>query len=288
MHDKDHLYTDATLADFSEEVIGASTKQLVLVDFWAAWCGPCKSLAPILERLVDEYSGAIKLVKVDTDSEQELAAQFGIRSLPTVIFFKNENVVDQFSGVQPESAIRALIDKYAESALDKVLDAATALYQEGDTTNAKERVRDLIQEFSQDDKPKLVLLKWLADEKRNEEASSIAATVSSRGRDTAEFRSISASLELLRGSEDIYDTSLLTDKLNRDPDDLQIRFQLAKRLIGQQQFADGMDHLIEIIRRDRAFDDDAARKTMLKVFEALGGKGELVSQYRKKLSSVLF
>ena len=288
MPGNNHLYIDATSDEFPEEVIEASKNQLVLVDFWAAWCGPCRSLAPTLEKLVSEYGGAIKLVKVDTDTEQGLAAQFGIRSLPTVIFFKNEDVVDQFSGVQPESAIRAMIDKYAESPLDKALDIATTLYQKGDTANAKESVLDLIREFDRDDRPKLLLLKWLADEKQNDEAQSIAETISSRGKDSAEYRAISASLELLSASEDIDDTSALTDKLNRDPGDLQTRLQLAKRLIGQRDFADGMDHLIEIIRRDRAFDDEAARKMMLKVFEALGGKGELVSEYRKKLSSVLF
>ena len=288
MNSTDPIYIDATSADFSEEVIEASKDTLVLVDFWAAWCGPCRSLAPILEKLVAEYGGAIKLVKVDTDAEQGLAAQFGIRSLPTVYFFKNERVVDQFMGVQPESAIKARIEKHVESALDKALDAAELVYREGDTARAKETVRGLVDEFERDDRPKLLLLKWLVDEKRIEEAFGIAETVSSQGKDSTEFRTISATMEFISLPEDSDDTSVLIDKLNQDPDDLQTRFQLAKRLIGQQQFAEGMDHLIEIIRRDRAFDDDAARKTMLKVFEALGGKGDLVSKYRSKLSSVLF
>ncbi|MGI9316503.1 MAG: thioredoxin [bacterium] len=288
MNSQQPLYIDSSLEKFSQDVIEASKSQLVLVDFWAAWCGPCRSLAPILEKLVTDYAGAIKLVKVDTDKEQALATQFGVRSLPTVYFFKNEEVVDQFMGVQPESSIRSMIDKFVESALDRDLEAATLAYNDGDIDVAKDKVRELIENHGQDDRAKLLLLKWLTDEKKLEEASTIADTLSAHSRSSVESRAIFATLEFLQESQTTDEPGALAEKLKQNPDDLETRYQLANCLIVRQQFAEGMDHLIEIIRRDRKFENDAARKTMLRVFEALGGKGELVSEYRSRLSSVLF
>jgi putative thioredoxin len=288
MDKQDSLYIDSNLETFSRDVIEASKNQLVLVDFWAAWCGPCRSLAPILEKLVTEYTGAVKLVKVDTDAEQALAAQFEIRSLPTVYLFKDGEIVDQFMGVQPESVIRDRIDKFAVNPLDQSIEDAVMAYQKGLIDDAKNRLRRLIKDHTQDDRPKLQLLEWFIEEKQFEEASLLAKSVSPQGQSSAEFRATMASLELVREPQEFGDPSGLIEKLNQDPDDLETRFELAKCLIGSQQYADGMDHLIEIIRRNREFKNDAARKSMLKVFEALGGKGDLVSRYRSKLSSILF
>jgi len=288
MDNPTHLYIDSNLTAFHQDVIDASSTQLVLVDFWAAWCGPCQSLAPILEKLTAEYAGSVKLVKVDTDAEQELASQFGIRSLPTVFLFKDGKIVDQFMGVESESVIRAKINKFAVSQLDQNLQAAELEYQQGNIESAKKVVWKLVEEHPNNDHPKLLLMKWLGDEKSFEEALKIAKSVSQPGQSTPEYRALSATLEFQQGSQITTDTTSLMQAVDLDPENLEIRYQLAQRLISEQQYSEGMDHLLEIIKRNRQFQDDAARKTLLKVFEALGGHGDLVSEYRSKLSSLLF
>lgn len=288
MDNPTHSYIDSNLAGFHQDVIEASSTQLVLVDFWAAWCGPCRSLAPILEKLTAEYAGSVKLVKVDTDAEQELASQFGIRSLPTVFLFKNGEIVDQFMGVESEAVIRAKINKYAVSQLDQNLQAAELEYQQGNIESAKKVVWKLVEEHPKNDHPKLLLMKWLSGEKSFEEAFKIAESVSQPGQSTPEYRALSATLEFQQGSQVTTDTASLMQSVDLDPENLEIRYQLAQRLISEQQYSEGMDHLLEIIKRNRQFHDDAARKTILKVFEALGGHGDLVSEYRSKLSSLLF
>ncbi len=288
MDNPSHSYIDSNLAGFHQDVIEASSTQLVLVDFWAAWCGPCRSLAPILEKLTAEYAGSVKLVKVDTDAEQELASQFGIRSLPTVFLFKDGEIVDQFMGVESESVIRGKINKYAASQLDQNLQAAELEYQQGNIESAKKVVWKLVEEHPNNDLPKLLLMEWLSGEKSFEEASKIAESVSQPGQSTPEYRALSATLEFQQGSQVTTDTTSLMQSVDLDPENLEIRYQLAQRLISEQRYSEGMDHLLEIIKRNRQFHDDAARKTILKVFEALGGHGDLVSEYRSKLSSLLF
>ncbi len=281
-------YIDSGASTFQRDAIDASRDQLVLVDFWAAWCGPCRSLAPVLEKLADEYRGSMKLVKVDTDQEQALAGQFGIRSLPTVLFFRDGQVVDQFMGAQPESVIREKIDRYAASPFKQALEEARILHAEGRIAEARTIVDGLIEARPEDDEPKLQLLEWLSAADDLEGAEAVATTLSREGRDSAVFKSFQASLEFRRVASDGVDNSELEATVIADPENLEARYNLAKHLVAGQEYAAAMDHLLEIIRRDRKFEDDGARKTMLKVFELLGGKGELVSEYRTRLSRVLF
>lgn len=281
-------YIDATASTFQADAIDASAAQLVLVDFWAAWCGPCRSLAPILEKLAEEFRDSMRLVKVDTDREQALAGQFGIRSLPTVLFLRDGKVVDQFMGALPESAIRQKIEQYAASPVRRALEEARQLHADGRTGDARAVVNDLVAARPEDDEPKLQLLEWLSDEGDLDGAEAVAATLSPDGRDSAAYKAFEAGLEFRRARVDDPDRPGLEKAVDDDPDDLASRYRLAKLLVAGQEYAAAMDQLLEIIRRDRGFEDDGARKTMLKVFDLLGGRGELVSEYRTRLSRTLF
>ncbi len=280
-------YINSSTATFLEDAVEASHRQLVMVDFWAAWCGPCQSLAPVLEKLALAYQGSVKLVKVDTDREQALAAQFGIRSLPTVLFLKDGKVVDQFMGALPESNIRQRINQYVTSSIEKSMTEARDLYESGQPDAAKAILNRLWQSQPDDDAPKLQLLAWLTAEGNLEEADRVAQSVSEEGQQSPEYKSLQTTLEFRQESNPA-DRTGLEASLTGEPENLELRYRLAKLLIAERQYAAAMDHLLEIIRRDRSFMDDGARKTMLKVFDILGNKGDLVSEYRTRLSRMIF
>ncbi len=279
---------DSGLSAFQADVIDASAEQLVLVDFWAAWCGPCRNLGPILEKVVAEYQGSVRLVKVDTDREQALAGQFGIRSLPTVLFFRDGRVVDQFLGAQPEGAVREMIDRHTTSPFERALAEARELYAQGETATAHEIVEQLMAAQPDNDEPKLALIEWLSAEGDLDAARELVDRLSPAGRVSPAFRAFQANLEFRQAASELPGKSELEARITETPDDLAARYQLAQLLVNGEDHAGAMDQLLEIIRRDRGFEDDGARKMMLKIFEMLGGRGELVSEYRTRLSRTLF
>ena len=288
MNTTEQHYTDITTETFMDEVIHASANQVVMVDFWADWCGPCRSLTPILEKLVVKYRGTLKLVKVNTDQQQELAAQFGIRSLPAVFFFKHEKLVDQFMGVQPESAICSIIDRHLDDLpAPNGLELARQHYEQGRADEAKYNVRQLSDDAPDDDDPKLLLIEWLVAEGSLDEAKEIADKLSDQGRESKAFKGLAAALELRDTLKGIPPASDLLAAIAADENDHQARYHLAQRLVAEQNHVEGMDQLLEIIRRDRGFQDEAARTYMIKVFQMLGGTGELVNNYRSKLARIL-
>ncbi len=283
---------DSDMQSFAADVIEASKQQLVMVDFWADWCGPCKSLRPILENLVNQYQGKVKLVKIDTEAHQELAAQFGIRSLPTVFFFKEGKPVDQFMGVQPEAAIRQMIDRHLAdqptgNPAEAELEAAAVAYDGGQEDEAKAFVMQLIQADPSSDKPKLLLLSWLCKEGNMDEAKIIAEAVSVDGKGSVEFKAYLSSVEMQSMLQGLPAEAELLAAIKTNESDLSARFKLAQRCVATQQNEAGLAHLLEIIRRDRGYDDEAARKMMIKVFESLNSRGELVAKYRGLLARAL-
>lgn len=287
MNPESSNYTETDLVSFGTDVIEASAEQLVMVDFWADWCGPCKSLAPILEKLVVQYQGVVKLVKVNTEQQQELAGQFGIKSLPTVFFFKNGEVVDQFMGAQPESAIKEIINKHTISQIDAALENAKLDYDNGQQEEAKAFIKQLIDHYPSDDRPKLLLLDWLTNEGDLEGAGQVVSLISENGQNTPEVKALNSRIEFNKESGDLPDAKSLIEKIEKDDNDLEARFQLAQRLVGEQDFESGLSHLLEIVKRNREFQDDAARKMMIKVFELLGTKREIVQKYRGMLARIL-
>jgi putative thioredoxin len=279
---------DTDEASFDRDVIQNSFEHLMLVDFWAAWCSPCRSLTPILDKLLVKYSGSVRLVKVNTDEQQQLAARYGVRSLPTVFLFKNGEVVDQFMGVQPGSVIQQLIDKHVDRESDNQLQQARDLHGAGNVDEAIALLLKVVSDDPENDRPKYVLVDWLAERSRFTEAKTVLVWVASDAKhDDSRYPSLLARIEF--GMET--DTTLSLDKLAQsvadNGADLEARFQLAGRLVQDEKLAEALDQLIEIIKRDRTFRQDKPRKTILKIFDLAGGKGELVNQYRRQLAQAL-
>jgi len=275
------------LQNFEIMVLEQSHKVPVLVDFWAAWCAPCQMLMPVLAKLADEYQGKFFLAKVNTDVERELAARYGIRSLPTVVLFKNGEVVDSFMGAQPEPVIRQLLDRYVARASNAVVDAALMARQSGQTEKAENLLRQTIESDPTNDRAKLELAGLLFELSRFDEARQMLDSVSVEQMNNPEILALRARLafaDICRGAPPADDLAKL---VAAEPGNCQARYQLGALQILAGDYESGMLNLLEIVKRDRQFNDDAGRKALLSVFQLLGNNHELVKKYRAQLSNVL-
>jgi putative thioredoxin len=248
----------ATDQNFMESVVGASSSRPVLVDFWAPWCGPCRTLMPMLDRIADDYAGRFTLAKLNTDEAPRVAGHLNIRSIPTVMLFRNGEVVDQFVGVQPEAAIRDMLDRHLESpeapggAPDPTA-AAKAQLERRDAAAAAEAIGQL--EASQPEHPALPAL-----------------------------RARLAFLETAVGQPDV---PALRARLERDPADGAARHALAAHHALAGDYGTALTEWLELMRRDRKFGDDLARRSLLAAFEVLGESDELVLATRRRMASLL-
>lgn len=278
---------DTTFETFAHDVIDASQSVPVLVDFWASWCGPCKALMPVLTKLADEYGGAFKLAKVNIDEQQQLAQQFRVRSVPTVKVVKGGQVVDEFMGAQPESQIRAILDKHIVRESDTQMRAALERYNSGDST-AKQDMIKIVNSDPHNNNLRLLYVDVLMREKQYDDARAILQSLPADIRQQPEVAGLLGRLEFLGTAQESADAGTLLATLENEPGNCEARYQLSSLYITQAEYAKALDQLLEIMRRDRKYGDDAGRKGMLKVFEMLGGKGELVSRYRQKMAGLLY
>ena len=279
---------DADSASFQAMVLDGSHRVPVLVDFWAEWCGPCRTLAPILEKLADEFKGRFLVVKVDTDREQEVASQFGIRSLPTVKLFKDGVVVDEFMGVQPESRVRALLERFVSRESDDARAKAQSLRENGQLTEA----RSLLEKTHADDPGNQRVIPDLAnvliDLGELDQAKKFLDSAPDSAKSDDDLRAAIVRLEFAEVSESSPPTDELIQAIEKEPRDCESRYRLGTLHVGRGEYEAALEQFIEILRIDRAFRDDAGRQGLLSVFEMLGNDHPLVAHYRTRMSSLLY
>jgi putative thioredoxin len=288
----DGLVRDTTTQTFRKDVLEESRRQPVLVDFWAPWCGPCKQLTPILEKAVRSARGAVKLVKMNIDEHPAIAGQMGIQSIPAVFAFVNGQPVDGFMGALPESQVMAFLERLTKQEIrseeKELLKSADAALVAGDAAGAAE----LYSEVLAGDPANVHALAGLArsylETGSIEEAKQILAQVPEAKRNDTAVAAARAALEVAEQAAHLGPVAELEQKVAANPLDHQARFDLAIALNGNSRRQEALDQLLEIVRRDRKWNDDAARKQLVQFFEAWGPTDEHTVSGRRRLSSVLF
>ena len=273
--------------DFQALVIENSYKQPVLVDFWADWCEPCKSLAPVLAKLAEEYKGKFILAKVDTEKEKELAAHFGIKSLPTMKVIFNGQIAGERVGAVPESEIRALIDPLIVTEADKIMDAAMAAQDEGRTQDALDLMNQALANDPANLELKINIAKLVMHQGDMKSASTLLDSLNEEESKNEEAVKLRAKINMASQLEGLPSMEQIEQRLADNPKDLEALQDKSHHLSASGLYAEAMEILIQIMIIDRQFQDDAGRKGLLAIFDMLGGEHADVQKYRRKLFTLL-
>jgi putative thioredoxin len=288
----DGLVKDTTTQGFIKDVIEESKRQPVLVDFWAPWCGPCKQLTPVLEKAVRAGKGKVKLVKMNIDEHPAIPGQMGIQSIPAVIAFVNGQPADGFMGALPESQVTAFLERLTKGGIDAeakdLLNAADAALANGDAANAANLYAELLAEDNTNIQALAGLARCYVQTGAVDQAKQTLAMVPESKRNDAAVVAARAALELAEQAKTLGPVADLEQKVLANPLDHQARFDLALALNGQGRRMDALEHLISIVKRDRKWNEDGARKQLVQLFDAWGPTDEATIEGRRRLSSILF
>ncbi|OWV90915.1 co-chaperone YbbN [Rhizobium sp. R72] len=286
---------DTTTATFAKDVIEESRNQPVLVDFWAPWCGPCKQLTPVLEKVVNEAQGRVKLVKMNIDDHPSIAGQLGIQSIPAVIAFVGGRPADGFMGAVPESQINQFIDRIAGPAgadqaaeIEGVLKEADELLASGDINGAAQLYGAVMQADPENAKALAGMAECMIAANQHERAREALKELPEEMAKDPAILAVSKKLDQIEEARKLGDPVALEHDLARNPDDHEARLKLAKIRNVEGRREESAEHLLYIMRKDRAFDDDGARRQLLQFFDVWGFKDPATVSARRKLSAMLF
>jgi putative thioredoxin len=286
------LVKDTTTAGFRQDVIAESAKQPVLVDFWAPWCGPCKQLTPVLEKAVQAAGGKVKLVKMNIDEHPQVAGQLGIQSIPAVIAFQRGQPVDGFMGALPEGQVKAFIERLVgpvgPSPVEAMLEEAEARATNGDAAGAAELFAGVLAQDGENVKALAGLARMHVELGSVAEAKRLIELAPPAKANDPAVLAAKAAIDLAEQAAAIGDLAQHEARLAANPADHQARFDLAVALAAKGRREDAIEHLVEIVRRDRTWNEDGARKQLLQFFEAWGPMDEMTILGRRRLSSLLF
>jgi putative thioredoxin len=289
------LIKETTTQSFMKDVIEESRRQPVLIDFWAEWCGPCRQLTPVLEKAVRNAKGKVKLVKMNIDQHPAIPGQMGIQSIPAVIAFVNGQPADGFMGAVPESQVNAFIEKLTkgvtapgEPNIAEILQEAEAVLAEGDAEAAAQIYAEVLSLDAANIAAMAGLAKCYVTTGAIEQAKQTLAMVPESKRNDAAVKAVQAAIDLAEQASSLGPVAELEQKVAANPLDHQARFDLATALNAMGKRGEATTQLLEIVRRDRKWNDDGARKQLVQFFEAWGGADEATVEGRKRLSTILF
>ena len=278
---------NVSMQNFQNLVLENSINKPVLVDFWADWCQPCQTIMPMLAKLAEEYAGKFELAKVNADDEQELAAHFGIKSLPTMKLFFKGQLVDERMGVVPESDIREMLDKHIVSESDQFMQTAMMAYQQGQTEQALEMLNHALANDPDNAELKITIAQMVHAQGDDESAVTLLDSLDDDGRKLDSAIKLRAEINLAAQLADLPDLSEIEQRLSQNPADLEALLQKSRHLVARGEYDDAMECLLTIMRNDRSFEDDAGRTGLLEIFDMLGGEHPSVQKYRRKLFTLL-
>jgi len=279
--------TETTAQTFEADVVRKSMESLVLVDFWAPWCEPCRQLTPLLEKLAAEYAGKLQVVKVNIDAEQELTAAFRVQSIPYVVAIQNGQPVDQFMGLMSEQQLREWLQPMLPSRVDELLQKGQQL-EATDPAGAEAAYREALELAPDDDRAKVALAGVILAQDRDEEAGRLIAELEQRGFLEPEAERIKSQLDLRSAAEEAGDVAEARKAVEQNPDDLSLKLKLADVLAVNRRHEEALQICLELIEQDKAGIGEQAKETMVRIFDTLGPSSELTSTYRRKLATAWY